>query len=308
MKSNDHLAYRTSLNYPLQIASPDSVNAHVNDQLRLIAMDQFDWPKLRGRDFVNKTYTVTDETTVGKLNVKSVQFAQGGGGYTGKLIDDKYFFTDAVLNYAPDLELMFSSFKELGCRPVCVRSYSSDYCGSWVSLFKIVGAGQGSVEINREAYHPFVGLDAANIDCLADLLAFSYKFAWNAADQTWQYVDDLQLQTQRIRKPWMAYLTQCEFGAVPNSSADDHKLIRFLLQSQRSEFTEEQQTALAPFFETPVELDELTRMGERQKVLNALYDAYRSPRLLKAGEDVRDTDPLFSFQRRLYGMTDANAN
>lgn len=99
MKSNDHLAYRTSLNYPIHISSPDSVNAHVNDQLRLIAMDQFDWPKLRGRDFTNKTYTVTDEATVGKLNVKSIQFAVGGAGYTGKLVNDKYFFTDSVLNY-----------------------------------------------------------------------------------------------------------------------------------------------------------------------------------------------------------------
>lgn len=306
MKSNDHLAYRTSMNYPIHISSPDSVNAHINDELRLIAMDQFEWPKLRGRNFTKKEYTVIDAATVGKLNVKSIQFALGGSGFTGKLVNDKYFFTDSVLNYSAPLELMFESFKELGMRPVCVRSYSSDYCGSWSHLFKLVEAGTGSVEKDREMYHPFTGLEAANIDCLADLLAFSYKFAWDAEKQEWVYIADPHAQTLRIRKPWMAYLCQTEFGAVPNSTADDRKLIRFLLQSQLKEFTDEQQAALEPFISSPVELDDLIRMGERQSVLNALYDAYRSPRLLKAGEDVRDTDPLFSFQRRLYGMTDEN--
>lgn len=300
MKSNDHLAYRTSLNYPLQISSPDSVNAHINDQVRLIAMDQADWPKLRGRDFVDKHYDVLDEVMLGELHVQTIKMHSSQAGYTGKLVNGKYFFTEDVLNYAPDLELMFASFKDYGMRPVVVRAWSSEFPGSWAHLYKLVDAGTGSVVMGNETYFPFDGLDNVKIDCLADLLAYSYKFTWDRKNEVWTAITDPMAITMRLRKPWMTYLTQTEFGAAPNSTADDHKLIGFLIQKAQSLFSKEEKEAVESFMRTKVTVDDLTRYNERNRVLVALQDAYHSPRVIKRGDDVREVDPLFAFLKNLH--------
>ena len=303
MKSNDHLAYRTSLNYPLQISSPDSVNAHVNDEMRLIVMDQFDWPKLRGRDFVEKKYTVLEEGVVGDLQVQSIRMKDNAGGYAGKLVNGKYFFTEDVLNYAPPLELMFANFKENGMRPMVTRSWSWDFCGSWAQLFKLVADGEGPVVQNREWYFPFEDPELLGIECLADLLAYSYKFKWDRQREIWTPILDAHEVTMRIRKPWLAHLTQVEFGEAPNTTADDHTLLSFLVQKTASLLSDEEKTAVESFMRNKVTVDDLTRLNDRNRILVALLEAYRSPQLINKGDDVRETDPIFAFLKNLHSST-----
>lgn len=299
MKNEFHLAYSTHSNFPLQIASPDSVHHHVNDKIRLITMPGGDWPKIRGRDLINPT--ITDTRDIDGLKVQFVTIDNGGQPYYGRLVNDKYFFAEDILNYSMPLEMMFMSFKEHGMKPVVQKEWNPDYMPPYPFYYSLVEEGdEGALEIGGERRYPIEGYEDLNIDCLADILAYSYKFTWNTATMVWEAITDAYQITKRIRKPWVTHLIQREVGEQPHTSADNHKLLMFLMQKVRPQLTQEEQDVCEPFFRREVDLNTLRGINQRQKIIDALMVAYNSKTLIASGGDVRLTDPVFSFLDALY--------
>lgn len=299
MKNEFHHAYTTHSNFPLQIASPDSVHMHVNDEIRLISMPGSDWPKLRGRDFINPVITDTRETD--GLKIQFIETDNGGNIYHGRLVNGKYYFAEDILNYSMPLEMMFMSFKENGIRPVVQKEWNPDYMPCYPFYYSLVENDESEdFEIGGERRYPITGFEKLNIDCLADILAYSYKFTWNLQSMAWEAITDEHEITKRIRKPWVALLIQREIGEQPHTISDLHKVVTFLVQKVEPQLTEEEKAAFEPFLRRPVLVDSLKSSLKNQRVLDAILEAYESEQLIKSGGDVRLTDPVFSFLDNLY--------
>lgn len=303
MKNNEHLAFRTNFNYPIHLGLPDAVNDHVNDRLRLICMNPGEFPRLRPRDILNHAQVREEFTTPDGLKIKILYNLDGTTEYVGKLVNDKYYFTDAVLNYSMPLEMVFASFKEHGMKPMIQRQWSWEYPSSFPFYYTLVE--EDAVEndyYNLERYYPVEGYEELGIDCLADLLAYSYKFTWDHRDMKWTAITDAHEITKRIRKPWTNYLLQYEYGEQPNTTADLHRVLTFLVGkvNEAGLLSAEEQNALSSFTRQQVEVDELMRLNDRNKVLDAILKAYHDPKLIVPGEDVRVSDPLFAFMENLW--------
>ncbi|QVW56312.1 hypothetical protein pEaSNUABM6_00176 [Erwinia phage pEa_SNUABM_6] len=290
MKNDLHLAYRTTQNFPLQISSLDSVRAHVADDVRLISMLPGEWPKVRGRDIVRKQYTEENTYTIGKHSVQHVKFEQSELSCSGRLIDGKYFFTDSVLNHSMDLELIFTPFADLDVIPMVRREWSWDYPSSNVFWYTLVPTGTKEYQ-GVEKYHHILGYETLGIHCLADLLAYSYKFRWNAADEQFEAITDPHEISRRIRKPWMQFLVQWRFGEMPGTEADLSKLVSFLLT--KVSLTADEEKAVSNIKSRIVTLDDLNRINERHAILNQILEAYHSDFILDVGSKFED-DPLFA--------------
>lgn len=297
MKNEFHLAYRTSFNFPLHIASPDSVREHVKDNVRLISMLPSEFPKVRGRDIAKAKVIATSQR--GDLKVQQVMIDTiDGAPVYGTLINDKYFFSADVSGKVPSFQLMFKSFKEAGIKPMVRREWSWDYPSSnpfWYTLVE-----QSTEEhFNIEPFYHIEGYEELNIDCLADLLAFSYKFTWSHKESKFVAITDAFEITKRIRKPWMTHLVQTEYGEAPHTTADSQKLINFLLQKCTSLMTEEEQAAVNTHLDHTVTLQDLERLNERNEVLQKILTAYNSPVLITQGCDI-ESDPLIYYSKHLY--------
>lgn len=301
MKNNSHFAYRTGFNYPIHIGSPDAVNDHVNDRVRLIAMNPSEFPRLRPRDILNFAKTVEQYTTPEGLAIRILKHVDGMMEYTGKLVNDKYYFSDAVINYSMPLEMFFASFKEHGMIPMVQRAWSWEYPSSYPFYYALVEEGTTDYH-NLERYYPIEGYDALGIDCLADILAYSYKFTWDHRDMKFYAITDEYEITKRIRKPWTSYLIQCEYGEQPNTIAHLHRLTTFLLGkvNEAGLLSAEEAHALDSFTRREVSIEQLTGINSVNRVLDAILEAHHDPKLIKPGEDVRKDDPLFSFMSKLW--------
>ena len=291
MKNEQHLAYKVSYNYPLHIASPDSVQAHINDEVRLIVMNPAEFPKVRGRHLKNPV--ITSEVMDGDVNVKVVTVDIGDGEVEGRLYNDKYFMSMSATAYVPSVQLLFASFKKAGIKPMVRREWSWDYPSSQPAWYALVEEHEEEF-FNIEQYYHIRGYEELNIDCLADILAYSYKFKWSNLTQEFHAITNPHEITMRLRKPWMTHLTQTQYGESPHTNADMSKLLTYLVQKLEPQLPEEEKLALEPFLGKPVSVDTLTRLSERQEVLNSLLDAYTSTELLYKGMNIKD-DPLFGF-------------
>lgn len=304
MKNNSHLAFRTNFNYPIHLGLPDSVDAHVNDRLRLICMNPGEFPRLRPRDILDNAEVREEFTTPEGLHIKILYILNGTDEYFGKLVNDKYFFTDAVLNYSMPIEMVFASFKENGMVPMIQRQWGWEYPSSFPFYYTLVEAAEvpDADYHNLERYYPVEGYEELGIDCLADLWAYSYKFTWQHRDMKWTAITDEYEITKRIRKPWTNYLVQCEYGEQPNTTADLHRVLTFLVGkvNEAGLLSAEEQQAVSSFTRSEVTVGELNRLNDRNKVLDAILEAYHDKRLIKAGEDVRLTDPIFTFMENLW--------
>lgn len=299
MKNEFHHAYTTHSNFPLQIASPDSVHMHVNDNIRLISMPAADWPKLRGRDFINPK--VTDTRQLDGLKIQFLETDNGGSIYHGRLVNDKYYFAEDILNYSMPLEMMFLSFKENGIRPVVQKEWNPDYMPCYPFYYSLVEEDEvEGYEVGGEKRYPINGFEKLGIDCLADILAYSYKFTWDINTMSWEAITNEYEITKRIRKPWVALLIQREIGEQPHTTADLHKVVTFLVQKAETLMTDEEKAACEPFLRRPIGVDDLKGTIRNQRILAAIMEAYESEQLIKSGGDVRLTDPVFSFLDDLY--------
>ncbi len=120
MKNDLHLAYKTIFNHPLHISSPDSVRAHLADEVRLLTQLPGEWPKVRGRFFTDrKNYRVENTFKIRDLTAESVVVFTGDSELRGKLVAGKYFFSDGILNNSVDMELFFTPFEEMGAKTGC---------------------------------------------------------------------------------------------------------------------------------------------------------------------------------------------
>lgn len=290
MKNDMHLAYRTTLNHPVHISSLDGVRAHLNDAVRLIAMLPAEWPKIRGRDIERKSYTVQNSYEVAGHTVQHVILTGGELEYSGRLVDGKYFFTDACLNHSMDLEMMFTPFASFGLKPMVRREWSWEYPSSNPFWYTLVDADTETYQ-GVEEYHHILGYESLGIHCLADLLAYSYKFSWDHETSQFVAITDPHEVTKRLRKPWMQYLIQWKFGEAPSTEADLSKLVSFLLT--KVQLSKEEQAAVDAIRDRSVTLDDLKRINQRHVVLNKILDAYNDPFVLEPGCDFQK-DPLFA--------------
>ncbi len=297
MKNEFHAAYRVANNYPLHISSPDSVREHVKDTVRLISMLPAEFPKVRGRDVVN--CNIIDTSMRGDVKVQRVEIDSiDGPAAQGYLVNDKYYFSADVAGMVPSFQLMFTSFKENGLKPMVRREWSWDYPSSNPFWYAIVEADQETY-FNTEPYYHIEGYAEAGIDCLADLLAYSYKFQWNHERNVFVSITDPHDITRRIRKPWMSYLVQSEYGEAPNTTADMQKLINFLMQKCVGLMTDEEQVAVGTFLDNEITIESLRRLDGRNKILQKILDAYNDPALITIGANIEE-DPLIFYNRHEY--------
>lgn len=302
MKSNAHYAFRTTFNYPIHIGLPDAVNDHVNDRLRLLAMNPVEFPRLRPRDILYKSTVLEEFNISDTLNVKIIKCTGATTDYVGKLVNDKYYFTDAVLNYAPPLELLFASFKENNMKPMIQRGWNWEYPSAFPFYYTVVDCDEVPDDdyFNTERYYAVDGYEELGIDTLADLMAYSYKITWNHRSMRWEAITDAHEITKRLRKPWTNYLIQSEYGEQPNTTADLHRVMTFLVGkvNEAGLLSDEEQHAMDSFIRREVSLKELNGINSRNKILDAILQAYNDPKLIVPGEDVRKDDPLFSFMNK----------
>lgn len=289
MKNEFHLAYKTSFNYPIHISSPDSVRAHLNDTIRLISMLPSEWPRLRGRNFENGV-TVIEEYMDDDVLVQYVEVDGGEEKYFGYLLNHKYYFSREVAGYVPSFKLLFRSFKEHGLKPMARREWSWEYPSSNPFWYTVVDKDTKTY-FQTEQFFDIDGYETHGIDCLADLLAYSYKFVWEHHTFRFVAITDEHEITKRIRKPWLTYLVQYEYGEAPHTTADLSKMVTFLLQKNEHLLSEEEREVLGTYFENTVTLDTLKRLNERNSVLQCIMEAYNHPYVLKPGVDVTK-DPL----------------
>lgn len=297
MKNEFHLAYRTSYNFPLHIASPDSVREHIKDNVRLISTLPSEFPKVRGRDVIKAK--VLETSMRGDVKVQHVEIDSiDGPSVFGHLINDKYYFSADVAGKIPSFQLMFKSFKEAGIKPMVRREWSWDYPSSnpfWYTLVEDTTEDY----FNIEPYFHIEGYEELNIDCLADLLAYSYKFTWSHKEHKFVAITDPFEITKRIRKPWMTYLVQAEYGEAPHTTADTQKLVNFLLQKCVPLMTEEEKAAVNTHLDHTVTLESLQRLNERNEILQKILTAYNSPTLIVPGCDI-ESDPLVYYSKHQY--------
>lgn len=291
MKNDLHLAYKTIFNHPLHISSPDSVRAHLADEVRLLTQLPGEWPKVRGRFFTDrKNYRVENTFKIRDLTAESVVVFTGDSELRGKLVAGKYFFSDGILNNSVDMELFFTPFEEMGAKPVARRWWSPDYLGSFPYFFTLV-TPETKNYFDTESYIEIEGYEALGINCLADLMAYSYKFVWVRERSVWVALTDEHEITKRIRKPWMQHLIQTRIGEHPSTEADLAKLVSFLMT--KVALTDEEKAAVSAVLDRNVTLADLERLNVRYKDLNRILEAYNSPFLLTPGANV-DDDPLFA--------------
>lgn len=291
MKNDLHLAYKTIFNHPLHISSPDSIRAHLEDKVRLLTQLPGEWPKVCGRFFTDRNnYSVENTFKIRDLTAESVVVFTGDSDLRGKLVDGKYFFSDGILNNSVDLELFFTPFKELNAKPVARRWWSPDYLGSFPYFYALVPVETKNY-VDTEPYIEIEGYEELGINCLADLMAYSYKFMWDRERSVWVALTDEHEITKRIRKPWMQHLIQTRIGEHPSSEADLAKLVSFLMT--KVTLTDEEKAAVSAVLERNVTLADLERLNVRYKDLNRIIEAYNSPFVLKPGVNAYD-DPLLS--------------
>lgn len=295
MKTLDHLAYHPNYNFPLHISSPDSVRDHLDDKIRLISMLPGEWPRLRCRDLerdnltIEDTYSFIADGVEHKVEVVMLRYPD----YRGKLVDGKYFFTFGALAAATDLELLFSKFSALGVQPYVQSDWSMEYPSANISRYTLEEPG---VEIpGGEKQFSFKGLDVHGIDTLADLLAYAYKFKWDAEREEFFAIADHEEIARRLRKPWMQFLTQRFYGERATVESDHGKLISFLVSKVYNDLSADEQAMLRPFKEASPEGWQLENMARRMRILNELNAAFLSKHQLVTGDDV-NTDPLFTFE------------
>lgn len=295
MKTIDHLAYHPNYNFPIHISSPDSVRDHLDDKIRLISMTPGEWPRLRCRDLkrdnlvVEDTYSFVADGIEHKVEVVMVRYPD----IRGKLVDGKYFFTFGALASMTDLELMFSKFSELGVKPFVQSDWSMEYPSANVSRYTLEEPG---VEIpGGEKQFPFNGLDVHNIETLADLLAYAYKFKWDPEREEFFAIADHDEIARRLRKPWMQFLTQRFYAERATIDADHGKMISFLVSKVYNDLSADEQQMLSPYKDGAPEVWQLENMARRQSIMNDLTAAYLSKHQLVTGKDV-DADPLFTFE------------
>lgn len=297
MKHFVHRAYHPNYNFPIHISTPDSVRDHLDDKVRLLSVMPEEWPKLRCRDLDRDNLTV--ESTYefemdGKTHLVEV-VALKHPDTRGKLVDGKYFFTFASLAAGMDLELLFANFKSNKIRPRVQHDWSLEYPSNNIACYSLVAADDPHTD-TPDPYFDFIGLDKLGIECLADLLAQAYKFTWSWQDVGFAAIADAKAIVQRLRKPWMQFLTQRFIGEQSTVEADHGKVIAFLVGKLGSKLSPDEKELLAPWIDSP-SADSLTGAAARQRVMNCLVTAYTASTPLNVGSDV-DSDPLFCFSEK----------
>lgn len=297
MKNDNHRAYYTLSNFPLQIASLDSIRAHMLDQIRVIAMMASEWPKIRGRDFTRKNYYVTSTTSFTTMDgvehaVEIINFNNPEYPIDGFLVDGKYYFSGSLIGQCPSLQLLFEPFEQMGVVPMVRREWNSDYMVNnpeWVAL---VPKGTTSYSAGGEQYFPILGYKEIHVNTIADLMAYSYRFRFDPKACEYNVILDMLDVTKRIRKPWFEHLVQIHYGERDHVTADNSKLIAWLIDKCQDKMTDEERAVLAPFTETSIDMAGLERLANRRAVLNQLFAVYNHPTPMVYGEDP-STDPLF---------------
>lgn len=299
MKNNFHEAYNTNYNFPLHISSPDSVQAFLDDDVRLLTMLPAQWPKLRGRNITRKEYKVVDAysftTSNGKEHtVQNVIFTELDEPVHGKIVDGKYVFSSDCLGVSMPLELIFEDFSMLGCRPVVRREWSHEYMSPYPFYYSLIGADEKVVAYRGEHYFEIEGYGELGLNCLADILSHSYQYQWNHAQSKFLPITDPHELTMRIRKPWMHFLVQLVYGEREMVSSDMSKLIHFLFKKCEALMTEEEKAAAKHILARDVSANDLAKISDKEEWLNKLLAAYKSKVLLEPGSNVFE-DPLFGF-------------
>ena len=292
---NNH-AYDPHSNFPLHIASRDGVRHHLKDEVRLITQLPNEWPKVRGRSVAKRAFTIESKYSFvsdgADHQVDVVRFSEGGD-VRGHLVDGKYFISSEALGNSMPIELMFASFKSNKVRPRVRREWFPDYMGSSIDAYTLVTL-EGKGAPTSEPYVDVLGYEKHGIDCIADLVAQSYKFVWDGATGVFNAVTDKHVITKRIRKPWMQLMVQMHYGESRTVEADHGKLLRFLMQKAVPNLSETEIDMLSPFIDAPLDVSDLLGAAARQEELNGLIHAYESSFVLELGANV-DEDPLFTF-------------
>lgn len=285
------------LTYGAHISGPKSLALYLDNKITLIALCNSDVAWVRGWDLdksrrvVEHVYYFTVDDVQHKVEVVSVC----GGSAKGRLVDDKYFFSNRSMELSIDLELFFISFRKNNVIPMAMQDSNIEWLPTEPDNYRLVSNDQTDQET---IYHYHIrGYEEHQIDNLADLLSHAHKFEWSFEAGSWVAIKDELLITKRLRKPWLWHLLEKLYSRYDTIVSDQAKLINFLLQKNSDKLTNEEKKELEPFLCQRLDVQQIKNMATRQSLLNELTAAYHSDSLLTCGEDVL-TDPLYSFEKK----------
>lgn len=290
---------RIKIKYPTHIASPSNVAAHLRGDLMLVAIcdeeDQhIEWDAL---STVRADEMVVEEITYQGFKLETVLINTCNGVSKGTLINEKYFFSDSALKRLPSLDFVFGSLAASGLKPMVRRDSVGDYMCTDITQYTLIDPSEEIPDAVKAQYFEVSGCAEHGIDCLADLVGQCYKFTWCNATGSFVAINDAYEITKRLRKPWLSHLVEMLRGDLNSIVADNHKLIAFLLQKTESLLAPDEKSALSSYMQSPVTLQTLNSINERNAILSELNAAYQSSVLLTQ-ENV-NADPLLSFTRHL---------
>ena len=270
---------------------PTDIKAHLSGRLILNTS-----PILRAKDILRYAF----ERKVTRRNGLVMEYILTGNDKTdtdgaGIIVNNKYFFgIDSIYAGLP-LELYFLSFKERSMRPA-VRINSETHSGATpIEDYSLVPLDCDPLTYGNtgEGYRLITGYEQLGIDCLADILAYAYRFKYNHLSKAYEVITDPLEITRALRRPYferlLAGAMEDNINLVQLRSALGVLARKSLAQSAPSP---EERPLLELIAQAPISNVADSDAG---RTVNAIVVAYESTQLLASdGSNVFD-DPLFSF-------------
>lgn len=270
---------------------PSDIKAHLSGQVVLNTSKS-----LRARDILAYAY----ERVVTQRNDLVIEYFKTsnavGVNDPGFLVNNKYFFSEELLAKSLPLELFFLSFKDNNIKPAIVINRDIAPHNAELEDFALIPGGCDPLTYGAtgEGYWVFKGYQELGIDCLADIMAYVYKFRFNLATKCFEVIKDAHEVTQSLRRPYFELLLA---GALN----DDLTLVQLrsavgilsrALLANDAPLTAKEKALVDSFANAPVSG---IASDNSITLVNGLVTAFETVKPLASdGSDVYD-DPLFSF-------------
>lgn len=268
---------------------PTDIQAHLSGRLILNTSTI-----LRAKDILRYAF----ERKITRRNGLVMEYIFTGNDKTdedaaGIIVNNRYFFGIDTIYQGLPLELYFLSFKERSMRPA-VRINSEITAGAApMTAYSLVPLDCDPLTYGNtgEGYRLITGYEQLGIDCLADILAYAYRFKYNHLTKAYEVITDPLEVTRALRRPYFELL-------LAGAMQDDLNLVQLrsavgvLSRQLLANAKPEERPLLELMAQTPVST---VTDNDAGRTVNALVAAYESTQLLAADGSNVFTDPLFAF-------------
>jgi hypothetical protein len=241
-------------NYPIIIRSVDNVQALQQGLCRAIFSDSWHhYHDIAGQE--------TNEIADG------VRQLLVDGEIRGLFFDGIYIDQYMVdLGYTPEFFRQSLSGRSLWC----YLSGTVELMPPGLEMFKVADQDQDLSEVNG-----LYRVKLSTEKTVADVLASTYRYAFNEMDNVWEQVSEEQA-LRNLYKPLIEYNAEKVAGNVAARLADYGRLLVLCLQLLTDKLPAESKEILLPLLERKVAESELTRIISRETKVYDIVDRYKS--------------------------------